>query len=594
MRLAVFALSVLLTAFNIVPSHADRRVALVVGNAAYRHADRLTNPINDARGMRAALTKLGFEIIYGEDLDQQALRRAVGRFATVVEDADVAIVYFAGHGATFADTPYVVPVDAAFSSPQQVPYELVPAETLIGELRRAKGVRIAILDACRDNTAERELKRQAAQRGGEVSRGLGPMKNPDGLILAYATQYLSTAVDVAGANRNSPFTAALLNNIATPDVDVKDMFFRVGRDVITATQGKQRPEISISMYDQYVLVPSPPKSVAAAAPPATSAAVPAPATPVSPPPAPARPPALQQTAVVAPPVTPVVPPSDPCGGTVTVSSPSRCAAPLSAAQERGLKATDSFRECEQCPVAVVVPAGTFTMGGAPDEEGVTPAEVPQHHVALRQAFAVGRFSVTFDEWDACVADGGCNGYRPDDRGWGRGRRPVINVSWNEAKSYVAWLSRTTGKAYRLLSEAEREYVTRAGATTPFWWGASISTEHANYDGRNYYNGGSRGEFRQRTLPVDSFEPNAWGLYQVHGNVWEWTEDCAHDNYKGAPSDGSAWTTGGCDKRIGRGGSWYDRPSDLRAAHREKASASERSNSVGFRVARTLLIPTAPE
>ena len=164
MRLAVFALLVLLTAFGVVPSHADRRVALVVGNAAYRHADRLTNPTNDARGMRAALTKLGFEVIYGEDLDQQALRRAIGRFAGVVQDADVAVVYFAGHGATFADTPYVVPTDAAFSSLPQVPHELVPVETLVGDLRRAKGVRIAILDACRDNAAERELKRQAAQR----------------------------------------------------------------------------------------------------------------------------------------------------------------------------------------------------------------------------------------------------------------------------------------------------------------------------------------------------------------------------------------------------------------------------------------------
>jgi uncharacterized caspase-like protein len=131
------------------------------------------------------------------------LRRTVGRFAEIVDDADVAIVYFAGHGATFADTPYVVPVDAEFLSLRQVPYELVPVETLIGELRRAKGVRIAILDACRDNTAERELKRQAAPRGGEVSRGLGPMRNPEGLILAYATQYLSTAADI-GTKGNVP------------------------------------------------------------------------------------------------------------------------------------------------------------------------------------------------------------------------------------------------------------------------------------------------------------------------------------------------------------------------------------------------------
>jgi uncharacterized caspase-like protein len=234
----------------------EKRVALVVGNAAYRHADKLYNPVNDARGMRDALKNLGFDVLFGEDLDHKGLRRAIGQFAGRVEGADVAIVYFAGHGATFGDTPYVVPVDAEFSSLSEMRYELVTVEDLIGELRQVKGVRIAILDACRDDTAERELKRVAKLRGGgEVTRGLGPMRNPNGLILAYATQYLSTAADSAGSG-NSPFTAALLKNIATPGLDVKDMFFKVGRDVVEATGGRQRPEISVSFYDQYVLAPA--------------------------------------------------------------------------------------------------------------------------------------------------------------------------------------------------------------------------------------------------------------------------------------------------------------------------------------------------
>jgi formylglycine-generating enzyme required for sulfatase activity len=149
-------------------------------------------------------------------------------------------------------------------------------------------------------------------------------------------------------------------------------------------------------------------------------------------------------------------------------------------------------------------------------------------VTLARPFAVGRFAVTFDEWDACAADGGCNGYKPEDKGWGRGRRPVIEVSWDDAKAYVAWLSKTTGKTYRQLSEAEREYVTRAGTTTPFWWGNSISTSQANYDGTSV-----NGEYRQQTLPVGSLQPNPWGLYHVHGNVWEWVEDCNHGSYSGA-------------------------------------------------------------
>jgi formylglycine-generating enzyme required for sulfatase activity len=195
--------------------------------------------------------------------------------------------------------------------------------------------------------------------------------------------------------------------------------------------------------------------------------------------------------------------------------------------------------------------------------------------------------VTFDEWDACVADGGCNGYAPDDGGWGRGRHPVIYVSWDNANVYVAWLSRKTGKTYRLLSEAEREYVTRAGTMTPFWWGASISTRQANYSDDDAFGSGSKEEDRQRTLPVDSFQPNPWSLYQVHGNVSEWTQDCYHDGYAGAPSDGSAWTSGDCSRRVVRGGAWFDSPGNLRAASRGSDAATDWDGLEGFRLARTL-------
>jgi formylglycine-generating enzyme required for sulfatase activity len=208
----------------------------------------------------------------------------------------------------------------------------------------------------------------------------------------------------------------------------------------------------------------------------------------------------------------------------------------------------------------VVPAGSFTMGSTLSE-ALGGNESPPHLVTFAQPFAVGKFAVTFDEWDACAADGGCNGYRPADEDWGRGRRPVINVSWGDAKAYLAWISRKTGKTYRLLSEAEREYVTRAGTTTPYWWGTSISTDQANYNG-TYPNGKGPGQFRRQTVPVDSFAPNPFGLYQVHGNVWEWVQDCDHAGYDGAPTDGSAWTSGNgsawtggaCIRRVLRGGS----------------------------------------
>src|SRR5262249_39678827 len=143
-----------------------------------------------------------------------------------------------------------------------------------------------------------------------------------------------------------------------------------------------------------------------------------------------------------------------------------------------------------CPEMVVVPTGSFMMGSPQSETGRVKDEGPQHKVTLGKPFAVGRFSVTFDQWDACVSNGGCNGYRPKDEGWGRGRKPVINVSWDDARAYLAWLSSTTGKPYRLLTEAEREYVTRAGTTTPYWWGSTISPSQANYNGNWTYGGGS--------------------------------------------------------------------------------------------------------
>ena len=252
-----------------------------------------------------------------------------------------------------------------------------------------------------------------------------------------------------------------------------------------------------------------------------------------------------QTAAVVPPVVPAAPSSDPCAGPVTASLPAGCVAPLTDLQEQGLRPGDVFRECNNCPEMVVVPSGTFTMGSPNDEKYRRPEEGPQHQVTFAKPFATGRFAVTFAEWDACLTDGGCS--IRNDNGWGHGKQPVINVTWSDAKSYVAWLSRKTGKNYRLLSEAQREYVTRAGTSTPFWWGTSITTEQANYDGTTYVQEGPgvysvRGLDRQRTLPVDSFQPNPWGLYQVHGNIWEWTEDCEHRNYDGAPMDGSAWVS----------------------------------------------------
>ncbi len=242
-----------------------------------------------------------------------------------------------------------------------------------------------------------------------------------------------------------------------------------------------------------------------------------------------------------------------------------------------------FRDCEGCPEMVVVSAGSFTMGSPWHNIGR-----PQHLVTIREPFAVGKYEVTFSEWDACVSAGGC-GHRPGDESWGRGRRPVMNVSWKDARSYVRWLSRKTGKRYRLLSEAEWEYAARAGTTGPFHTGSEISTDWANYNGNIIAGGGRKGLNRQQTVPVGSFPANGFGLHDMHGNVWEWVEDCQHSNYAGAPSDGSAWVAGGyCGDRVLRGGSWSDIPLDFHSADRSWGSDGLRKNEGGFRVARTLI------
>lgn len=267
-----------------------------------------------------------------------------------------------------------------------------------------------------------------------------------------------------------------------------------------------------------------------------------------------------------------------------------------------LKPGDTFRDCPDCPEMVVIPAGTFTMGSPPGEEGRDKDEGPEHEVRILRPFAAGKFEVTFADWDACVARGGCGGYRPADQGWGRGNRPVLSVSWNDAREYTAWLSRTAGKSYRLLTEAEWEYAARAGTKTPFATGQTITTEQANFDGRYSYGGSAKGPYRAQTTAVGSFRPNAFGLYDMHGNVWEWVEDCYERNYSNAPTDGSAATTATCSTRVLRGGSWYNKPRSLRSALRDWDSPDKRNKvvevpwgrmmlpgveNVGFRIARTL-------
>ena len=252
--------------------------------------------------------------------------------------------------------------------------------------------------------------------------------------------------------------------------------------------------------------------------------------------------------------------------------------------EQALKPGDSFKECAtDCPEMIIVPAGSFMMGSPPSEEGHDTMEEPEHKVAIAKEFAVSKHEVTFDEWDACASHGDCDP-RISDSSFGRTRQPVINVTWKDAQRYVAWLSQMTGKRYRLLSEAEYEYAARAGTQTAYPWGDQIGRNQANCNGC-----GSQWDGRQ-TAPVGSFKPNAFGLYDMVGNVFEWVEDCAHDNYDGAPTDGSAWIEGGdCGFRVARGGSWVDQPEMLRSGMRATQSIDFKFFNYCFRVGRSLSV-----
>ena len=251
-------------------------------------------------------------------------------------------------------------------------------------------------------------------------------------------------------------------------------------------------------------------------------------------------------------------------------------------QDRNEAAARVFRDCSTCPEMVVVPAGSFMMGSPDVEDGRTASEGPVHRVTMAEPFAAGVYEVTFEEWDHCVAEGGCGGYRPADYGFGRGKRPVVAVNWDDAQQYVSWLSTKTGQSYRLLSEAEWEYAARAGTATAYHTGESISTSQANFNGR--WTGES---FRGEPLPVGAFPANAFGLHDVHGNVTEWVQDCWNGNYEAAPTGGDAWEVGDCSRRILRGCSYGDRASCLRSANRAGVEKGARSAAWGFRVALTL-------
>jgi formylglycine-generating enzyme required for sulfatase activity len=517
------------------PLRAEARIALLIGNEAYgNEIGRLANPHNDVALLEGVLKGLGFDVATVRDAGLGTLHHAVNAYGRRLQAAGpnaVGFFYYSGHGASDGSTNYLIPVDVKTTETGELWDQSLRLAEVTRKLKSEAGnaTHFVVFDACRNTL-------KLTQRGSRAvvqSKGFVPVAQENGMLIAYATAEGELASDVgAGAG---PYAKVLAEEIVKPGIEAVVMFRTVQRRLRASI--RQEPYLGFNALGD-VYFAGPPSVV----PPAPQVVL-------------ATPPTRQ------PP--PELPTPSRCDGIEIAvgKNERRCFKP-------GAGKTEYFKDCPTCPEMVVVPAGSFTMGSPPDEPGRLDDE-NQVGVSIEKPFAVGRFAVTFGEWDACVAEGGCHGFKPKDQGWGRGKHPVINVNWDDAKIYVAWVSRKTDKTYRLLSEAEREYVARAGTTTPFWWGSSITPKQANYDGSAdpYKGGGSKGENRQRTVPVDSFEPNPWGLYNVHGNVWEWTEDCWNERNIGNPGDGRARTTGDCSKRVNRGGSWYFYPQYLRSANR---------------------------
>jgi formylglycine-generating enzyme required for sulfatase activity len=686
---------------------AERRVALVIGNGDYRKVAILPNPARDAAAIEKMLRGAGFEAVeVKRDLGRDAMRRALRDFSDKVRDADIAVVFYAGHGIEVNGANYLVPVDAGLDRDIDVEDEAVPLDRVSQVLEPAKRLRLVILDACRDNPFVRSMQRTAGTRS--VGRGLAKVEvaTTDTLV-AFAAKAGSVAEDGQGAN--SPYTSALIKHLATPGLDVRLAFGRVRDEVLKSTKRRQEPFVYGSLGGTEIALVPAVAGTLAAPPSAADEAVricrqvedmtspallgvmanqhkgtPAAdciaarlaelkqmeaakrgAQPSS---------AADQAAGICREVenmtnqkllgvmadqhkgTPAADciavrladlkapeiarakaeakrlcadlqaitdvadvkakageamgtPAEACLTAridalqklkLTLAAP-KAAAPLTAAQERELKPKDSFKECDVCPVMVVVPAGSFMMGSPEEEKGRHPnREGPQRLVQFARPFAVGMFEVSLTEWDDCVVEGGCSAPPSNRNRRDSGGKLPVSVSWDRiTQQYLPWLSGKTGKAYRLLSEAEWEYVARAGTTTPYWWGSSISPDQAQY---NYGTKAMIGTRRDSLVPVDAFAANPWGLYNVHGNAWEWVQDCNIFYGGGAPSDGSARTTdyfgrNNCTARVLRGGSLDSSPDQLRSAHRgDAAPNSDVYNSrgrdgvymgVGFRVGRTL-------
>ena len=622
----------------------ETRVALIVGNSDYKSAP-LENPANDASDLANALEKKGFKVLVRENVGERGLKEAVDTFAKHLQKGGIGLFFFAGHGIQVKDQNFLMPVDIGFDSEADIAYKGVSAEYVLSRMAEAGNrVNIVILDACRNNPF------QAAKKS---SKGLGVMnvgRAEVGTFIAYATSPGSVAAD--GTGRNGLYTRSLLRALDSTDSDIDKVFGRVRTGVVQETAGAQVPWTSSSVVGSFffdVAEDVVAQGLAAQAKPASSAnenffaagAVAAPYDPVqeqivwnrikdSRNPADfiaylekfsgaaraafARwivqkyggtlPPNLSAPARVPTPIAVIPQP--------VVVAPAAVVATQTPSPTSTTQAISAERDCPNCPELVMIQGGEFVMGSGKEEKLREPDEEPAHRVTVGGPLAVGKYEVTRGQYTEFVRDtkrehrGGCNStlggrFNKNPKAlWSapgftqKDDEPVVCVNWNDARAYTAWLSKKTGKAYRLPSEAEWEYLARAGTTGRRNWPdtdeaaackfasvADISFKRVS-PGMPIFPCSDELPY---TAPVGRFPANGFGLYDMLGNVSEWVEDCWNGDYADAPTIATARTSGSCGERGFRGGAWNSKPANVRAAYRDRESIEERHDNLGFRVVR---------
>jgi formylglycine-generating enzyme required for sulfatase activity len=591
-----------------------RGVALVIGNGAYAQA-RLPGPEQDAGAMAAALRQQGYSVLLHTNLDREGMLQALHAFRQRLQDGGEGLFYFAGHGMQVGQQVLLLPVNMTVERPAQL---LAGALDLNAELQRMASVSsgrplLVLLDACLDNpfrtapSARPALPPNtriayAAQHGhaacgragqgwwtAALLRALAKAGDTDMLLADAAAQLLA---DSGGLQRPwlqpaQAGQAARMASVPLPTLATADAGTPYRRGVLPKDSAEQyeltfwdsiKDSTHASDYEAYLQAYPNGRfaGLARARVERLKAAAPKPET--------SRPEAARQEAPrPAPekaqaPRPPVKKPADsPPANAAPASDTARplaAPAPPAPAPPAARKAGSDIQDCPACPVLAAVPAGSFTMGNNNSD----PSEKPARRLAIDKPFAIGRTEVTVQQWNACVEAGACPRVADAQRA---PNLPVGDISWDDAQVYVKWLTKVSGKPYRLPTEAEWEYAARGGTASRYWWGEDMKRGTANCRecGEPWQEGAP--------APVASFAANGYGLHDMSGSLWEWVQDCWHSSYRNAPADSRAWEDAFCRQRVIRGGSWRDGASYMPASTRFKYDASVRHSQNGFRVARDL-------